>query len=298
MWRAIRHAHTGYLWCAAACTSFSLFLRAVRWRILLNAEARLGIGTVFRCNAVGYLGNYFLPARAGEVLRSVLIGRSSKLTNTYVLTTALSERMMDVIAVVLAGSLALLGVNPKPGWLTDVSRSMVLASAAGALAVAVLPHAGNLIERLLTSVPLPARMRKFLLATAGQVLLGLRAFHHGGRLAAFAALTAVIWPVDGLSVMAGARALNLAIPFPVAMLLLTAMALGSALPTTPGYIGVYQFAAVMVLGPFGVARDQALAYSVMAQALAYVVVAAFGLPAAYASRRSRAASAAALHGSA
>jgi glycosyltransferase 2 family protein len=298
VWEAIRRAHAGYLWCAALCTATALFLRAVRWRILLNAEARLGIGTVFRSNMVGYLGNYFLPARAGEVLRSVLISRSSKLTNAYVLTTALSERMMDVIAVVLAASLALFGVNPKPGWLTDLSRSMALASAAGALAVVVLPHTGNLIEKILTCLPLPARMRRFLLATADQVLLGLRAFHHGGRLAGFAGLTAVIWSVDGLSVMAGTRALDLAIPFPTAILLLTAMALGSALPTTPGYIGIYQFAAVLVLGPFGVARDQALAYSIMAQAVGYVVVAAFGLPAAYASRPSRPASATAIHKSA
>jgi len=42
----------------------------------------------------GYLGNSFLPARAGEV-RSYIINSRSSLTKTYVFTTALSERMMD-----------------------------------------------------------------------------------------------------------------------------------------------------------------------------------------------------------
>jgi uncharacterized membrane protein YbhN (UPF0104 family) len=251
----------------------------------LNAEGRFGIGPVFRANMAGYLGNNFLPARAGEVLRSVMISRKSELTSAYVLTTALSERLMDAIAVVLAAALVLLGVHPKPAWLTDVSRSMAAAAGAGAVAVAVAPHTGGLIENLLGRTPLPERLRKFLLTTAGQVLLGLRAFHDWGRLAAFAGFTAVIWSMDGLTVMVGARSLDLAISFPAAILLLTAMALGSALPSTPGYIGIYQFAAVMVLGPFGVPKDQALAYSVIAQAIGYVVVIVIGLPTLYLGRQ-------------
>jgi uncharacterized membrane protein YbhN (UPF0104 family) len=62
------------------------------------------------------------------------------------------------------------------------------------------------------------------------------------------------------------------------------MALGSALPSTPGYIGIYQFAAVMVLGSFGIPRDQALACSFLTQAVSYVVITALGLPALYISR--------------
>lgn len=285
VWQAMAHAHAAWLWGAAALTTVSLCVRAVRWRILLNAEARLSFGTVFRCNAVGYLGNNFLPARAGEVLRSVLISGASELSNSYVLTTALGERLMDVIAVILAAALALLWVNPKPAWMTDLSRSMAAVAVAGALAIVILPHSGTLVDRLIARLPLSDRVRKFLLHTSGQVLLGLRAFHDWGRLAAFAGLTAVVWSLDAVTVLAGARALDVRIPLPGAFLLLTAMALGSALPSTPGYIGIYQFAAVMVLGPLGVSHDRALAYSVVAQAVSYVVITAVGLPALYASRR-------------
>jgi uncharacterized protein (TIRG00374 family) len=275
---AIAHARPAWLACAAGITVCTCFLRGLRWRILLNAEADLSVATVFRANMVGYLANNFLPARAGEVLRSVLIGRVSKLTSAYVLTTALAERLMDVIAVVLAATLVLLGIDPKPRWLADLSRSMSVAAVAGVAAVIVLPHTGRLIERALQALPVGARIRQFLQTTAAQVLLGIRAFHHWGRLAGFSALTVLIWTGDGLGVLAGARALDLHIAFPVAMLLLSAMALGSALPSTPGYIGIYQFAAVMILGPFGIPRDSALAYSLVAQAVGYVVVAALGLP--------------------
>jgi hypothetical protein len=53
----------------------------------------------------------------------VLISSRAKLSKTYVLTTALSERLMDVIALVLGSSLVLLTVSPKPRWMEDLSRT-------------------------------------------------------------------------------------------------------------------------------------------------------------------------------
>jgi uncharacterized membrane protein YbhN (UPF0104 family) len=192
---------------------------------------------------------------------------------------------MDVIAVVMAASLALFGVNPKPRWLADISGSLLAAVVAGAVAVAVLPHTGNLIGNILEHLPLPDRLRRLLLATSSQVLLGLRAFHHWGRMAGFAALTALVWSADGVGAMVAARALDLRIPFPLVILLLAAMALGSTLPSTPGYVGIYQFAAVLVLLPSGIRRDQALACSFLLQAVGYAVIVALGVPALHASRQ-------------
>ena len=71
----------------------------------------------------GYLGNNFLPARAGELVRTFLISRRSSLSKTYVLTTALSERLMDVIALVLGSSIVLLRMDMKVPWMENLSRS-------------------------------------------------------------------------------------------------------------------------------------------------------------------------------
>src|SRR5258707_8986665 len=50
---------------AAVIGSLSYLLRALRWRVLLSARERLGAVTVFWATMAGYLGNNFLPARAG-----------------------------------------------------------------------------------------------------------------------------------------------------------------------------------------------------------------------------------------
>lgn len=281
VWNIVVHADLRYLATGTAIACFSFFLRSLRWRILLNAEARLRVATVFWANMSGYLGNSFLPARAGEVIRSVLISGRSGLSKTYVLTTALSERMMDAIALVLFSSIVLLGVNPKPAWMRDVSGGLTIAAAAGALCVIVLPHSGGLLESMMKRIPQPAAIRTPLLRLVGQILLGLRAFHDWGRLAGFSALTVAIWVSDSVGTMVGTYALGLHVGFPAAVLLLAGMGLGSALPSTPGYVGVYQFAAVSILPLFGVPRDGALAYSLVAQASSYVLVLAWGLPGFY-----------------
>jgi hypothetical protein len=150
----------------------------------------------------------------------------------------------------------------------DLSRTTAIVAAAGALALAVLPHMEGLCRN---------RLPRF----AGQALLGVRAFHNAGRFLGFAALTAAIWIADAFGAMLMADGLRLHFSFAMAMLLMTGMGLGSALPSTPGYVGIYQFAAVTVLTPFGIGRDAALAYSLVAQASTCVVTLALGLPSLY-----------------
>jgi len=285
--RAIAGARWSYIALATAITSGSYFLRSIRWRILLNATDRLSVGTVFWANMAGYLGNNFLPARAGEWIRSYLIARHSSLSTTYVLTTALGERLMDVIALVLGSSLVLLGMDAKPQWMEGLSRTMAIVAGAGAVSILLLPHTGNLVDQVLHRLPLPSRLRDLLLRLAGQILQGLRAFHSWGRMTGFVILTVAIWTADACAAIAGAQGLGIDISFRVALLLLTGLGLGSALPSTPGYVGIYQFVAVTVLMPFGVHRDAALAYILVLQVAGYLVVLAFGLPGFYRLRGAR-----------
>jgi hypothetical protein len=281
VWTTIAGARWQFLAAAGLTVCLSFFLRSLRWRILLNAEGNLSVGTVFCATMAGYMGNAFLPARAGELIRTMVVSSRSSLSKTYVLTTALSERLMDVIALVLWASLILLGVNPKPGWMGGVARTMAIAAGLGAVAIAVLPHTGSLSQNVLRRLPLPHTLRGRLIGLAEQVLLGMRAFHHAGRFLGFAALTVVIWMCDAAGTMLGAHALGLAVSFPMAMLLLTGLGLGSALPSTPGYVGIYQFVAVTVLVPLGIPKSSALAFILMVQAYGYLMTLLVGLPCMY-----------------
>lgn len=272
---------------AACCIlmSTTLFLRAIRWRILLLAEGRVSIPLAFWATSAGYFGNNFLPARAGELIRTMMISSRAGLSRMYVLTTALSERMIDAITLVVISASVLLLLPSKPGWLAEAAKPFAVLGFCGVLAIAALPHFEPLYLRVLGWLPLQERLRKKIEHLIANILLGIRSFHNGRRLTGFLALTALIWCLDAATTIVGAQALGLVIPPPVAFLLITGLGLGSALPSTPGYVGVYQFVAVSVLTPFGFQRHDAIAYILLFQALQYFVIGIWGLLAFVQARR-------------
>lgn len=266
-------------WVAAACgmCALAMFLRAVRWRILLTAEGAVPVRTAFWATTAGYFGNNFLPARGGELVRVFMVSARSTLSKTYVLTTALSERAADAIALVLISACVLLTLEVKPGWFGPAARPFAILALCGVLSIALLPRFEWLCIAVFRKLPCSEGLRSKLEHIVQQALLGIRSFHDSGRLMRFLAMTAVIWFSDGVFTIFGAKAIGLTLSLPVAFLLIAGLGLGSALPSTPGYVGIYQFVAVSVLVPFGFSRTDAIAYILLAQALQYVVITALGL---------------------
>jgi uncharacterized protein (TIRG00374 family) len=272
----VRGARPGLLGLTIAIATGNLFLRSFRWRILLNAEGRVSVSTAFWATAAGYFGNNFLPARAGELVRTAFVSARSRLDYPYVLATAACERIADAVTLVAITALVLLTLPTRPGWLAGAATPIAIAALAGASLIVVLPWLESFGKKIIERAPLPRALKPRLIAAAEQAVRGIRAFHDARRFFGFAGLTIVIWTVDALATVIGGTALGLSMPLAVAFLLIAALGLGSALPSTPGYVGNNQFVAVTVLTPFGFTRNQAIAYMLTGQALSYVVVGIWG----------------------
>src|SRR5260221_5582650 len=200
-------AAPGGLILTAGIGTVSLFLRACRWRILLNAEGAVGVSTAFWATAAGYFGNNFLPARAGELVRSFMISSRSALGNTYVLATALSERVADAIALVVISAAVLLILPAQPGWLGGAARPFAILGVFGALAIAILPLLGGVAQAAIERLPLPPAQRSRLTTAVAQGLRGMRAFHSVPRRSGFLGLTVLIWSLDAVGTAVAGRAL-------------------------------------------------------------------------------------------
>jgi glycosyltransferase 2 family protein len=276
VWRTIAGADPVLLALTAVIASATLFLRALRWRILLNAHGRVSVPAAFWATAAGLFGNNFLPARAGELVRTYMIAAQSGLAKSYVLATALSERVADAIVLAVMSAVVLLAMPSPPGWFADAATPVAIVGLVGAAAIAVLPLLGPMGRTLIERAPVPGSLRPRLVAAMEQGLQGLRGFHHGRRLSGFLALAVLIWVLDAAGTVLGGAALGLHIQPAAAFLLIAGLSVGSALPSTPGYIGIYQFVAVSVLTPFGFSRAEAIAFILVTQALGYVVIGFWG----------------------
>lgn len=276
IWTVLSRMRPLYFALACSVASVAYLFRALRWRVLLAAGQPIRCREVFWATMAGYLGNCYLPGRAGELVRTFIVSSRSSLSTTYVLTTALMERLTDAIALVILASLALLGIEPRPEWLGRVFGIGVVLAGLGTLALFVLPRFQARLARLVELLPARASFRRRIAAMLEQLFLGLGTLRDPGRGLKFVALTLLIWAVDAAGSMVLARSIGLRLPFRLALVLLAGLGLGSALPSVPGYVGIYQYVAVTVLVPFGFTRTDALAYILLAQAGIYLVVTVWG----------------------
>ncbi|HYO80461.1 MAG TPA: lysylphosphatidylglycerol synthase transmembrane domain-containing protein [Bryobacteraceae bacterium] len=263
----------------------ALVLRAIRWRVLLSAEAPVDFRIAFFATSAGYLANNVLPARAGEVLRTLMISRRTGIGRTFTLTTAFLERVADAIALVTISGLVLAFWATGPEWLSRAAVPVAVAGLCGLAAMVFLPRMKSWLTRVLSSLPLRGRVADRSEYMLHQVLHGIGSFHDAGRVTRFVALTIVIWCIDAVLIRVGAQAIRLEIALPLAFLLVAGLGLASALPSTPGYVGIFQFVAVGVLTPSGLTRSEAIAFILFWQAINYLVVSFWGAIALLAEKR-------------
>ena len=273
----IATARPTWLVLAGLLFTISSVIRGVRWSTLLASEKPVGVATAFWGTMVGNLGNNFLPLRAGEVLRSAMMGRATGISRTFVLASALMERVLDALVLMVLLPLFL----SKVSGLAEFSDRVVLLALTSVVGLAAMPFALKLvphIERLIVRIPfISVSIRDMASHMLGKFTSGLGSLFHTRRAVIASTLTVGAWAVDASAGVVVAVALDLQLDFMEAFTLLAALGLSSALPSTPGFLGIFQFVAVTVLSPFGFTKDQALAYILVFQGVCFCVYLLWGL---------------------
>jgi len=257
--------------------SLSYFVRGLRWHVLLRIEKFIPPMTVFWAMMLGYLGNNFLPARAGELVRSVMIGRSAQISKSYALATILTERLIDMAVLVLICLGMVIFLKEMPGWLASALPILGAIGLAGLAALFFIPRHEHWLKTRLPRVLLPESLRDPASQILGKFFVGMHIFQHPSQALCFLGLTMIIWLIDSWVAIEVASAFNLTLTFIGALLLLGGLGLASMIPSTPGSIGIFQFVAVTVLVLFNFTRSEALVYIIALQAVVYAVVTVWGL---------------------
>ena len=275
--QTLKSANLAYLAAALGVFSVSCLARALRWRVLLSAEKKLPVLVVFWSMMAGYLGNAYLPARAGEVIRSVLVGQRGGISKSFALATALTERLADAVLLVSVSAAALLTITSLPAAFLRAIRVMAVVGFIGAAAIFIAPRMSGMIQQVVHRLPIPESPRNKINGIVSSFLSGAGALQHPTRLFQFLVFSAILWSLDTLVGLLTAWAFGLNPTPSQIFILLAALGIASAIPSTPGYVGVYQFVAITVLVPFGFTDSQALAFIVAFQGLTYLGITFWGL---------------------
>jgi hypothetical protein len=256
--------------------------RAARWQILLRPIAAVPYTHVLGYTYIGYLANNVLPARLGELVRSAALGDGERLSGTTVLGTVVVERIVDTTMVVAIAAVAVLLLS-----VGGVMGTAVLAGVAFVgLAIGILAL-GIMANRL----PGAARVRAFMarwpviLDLARRLGDGLAVARNPRVVVGAVAFSVLAWSASIATFFAGARAVGIDLSVPQAALVGSGVALISIVPSGPGYVGTFEFAATRIAGGFGVDAERAFAMALLVHAVILLVTTVGGIIAILVRRR-------------
>lgn len=284
-WAAARSASPTLLLLAVALATSTFVLRVPRWQHLLrtDAGARLGTGPAWHAIAIGFMANNVLPFRAGELLRAWAVTRLAPVRFTSAFSSVAVERVFDGLIVTALLALSLLSPTVPPEARIGGTLVSDLATRAGLLFVLLLLAASMMVamparaERILRRlVPWPALAERLVGILQGAAA-GLGALRSPGRLVLVVLWSAVVWLANAAAMWLAAFAFGMDLGFSAMLLLQGVLVFGVAVPSTPGYVGVFQFIIVLVLGVLGVNRDLAFAYAVTYHVTTWIPITVLGL---------------------
>lgn len=238
-----------------------VLLRAGRWRLLLRPIRDLSFATVLASVFVGYLANNVLPARLGEVVRSGHLGGRTGVGRTTALGTVVVERAVDTVMVVGIAGLAVAALQVSGPVAAAVTIGLAVA---GLLTVGIgMAIAAHRLPGAAAVARLAARWA-ILGTLAARLRDGLAVAGKPRTLGAAVALSAVAWAMSSLAFLFAGASLGITLGPAEAALFATGVALASAVPAGPGYVGTFELAGVAIGTAIGVGSAEALALTVLA----------------------------------
>jgi uncharacterized protein (TIRG00374 family) len=109
-------ATINYLWVipAVGIALLSFFLRAWRWRIILESAGKISIWRAYHPMIIGFMINCVLPGRLGEVARPVILQKKENIPFTTGLATVVAERVFDIciLLILFMLTVGLLQIDP------------------------------------------------------------------------------------------------------------------------------------------------------------------------------------------
>lgn len=300
-------AGANYWLLAASLVPLLLFLvlRAIRWRLLFYPKQGLRLLNLFAVINIGYLLSNIFPARLGDVARAYLIGDTEDVSRASAFSTVVAERVLDALCAV-GGFFIVLPFADLPDWMV---RSGLIVGVAALVAVVLFvvlvrrkEWSLRLVDRILQALHWPdhetmarfwtrlaERTRLSFLARvpwADRAELGKMA---GSLIDGFSGVTTprlglpllfwsvLIWAVISAYYWIVLLAFEPGQPYVAGVGVASITALGMTIPSSPGFIGVFEFLTRETMVLFGMAPDVALGYALVAHAFVYVVYSLLGL---------------------
>jgi uncharacterized protein (TIRG00374 family) len=279
-WQTLRNIDPRRLVVPLIMFALNYPLRALRWQLIFPRQARPAYWLTFRTFAIGTGTNNFVPGRAGDVARCVLISKDSSMAGiSLALATVAVEKVLDGLMLIVVVLLTCLYISP-PTWLMRLAISAIFVFGAALAIILLMRFRTQWFLIRVQGILAAMRLRSVAKKTTALFLSfneGLNGVASVAQIVCLTALSALVWITDAGGAWGIARVLGLPLSPPYCLVISAVIGLGLMIPAGPASIGTYEFFAVAAIGLAGITSGSALAYALLLHSWALVTSSIVGL---------------------
>jgi hypothetical protein len=228
---------------------------------------------------IGQAVNVFMPARAGDIVRSALVETENA---AYVLGTQMMTLAADLLMTSVLVLLLLTRIE-TPQWMRRPGELLLAVGALTLFGMIVLAYGSKYLQRALQWLEGKWSWPRGLgvLAMIREFLRSFILLKSPWLLITLSVITVVLWTLYTFVNWVLLEAAGVSLQWPesaaAALFVLVVLQLGVAVPTSPGRVGVYHFLAVQALAVFSVDQPMAVSFSILVHLISVIIPAGIGV---------------------
>lgn len=285
LWQSVQDANYWWLIPGVLIYLLGVIARAWRWHYLLRPVKSIPTTTLFPITAIGYMGNNIYPARAGEVLRAIVLKKFEEVPISASLATIVVERVFDgvvMLGFVFLNLPELARLTVSSGFIGNIQTlalwgaGVFLGVLALFLLAAMYPERAIWIIKWFCGYVIPARFRPQVISLAENFLAGLAALRSPREVLMIFLTSVVIWLLETGKYWFVMQAFPFTVSFFTLMLMNGIVNLATTIPSAPGYVGTFDAPGIAVLSAYGVDRAVATGYTLVLHIALWVPITVIG----------------------
>ncbi len=268
----------------------SFVIRTFRWQFILGAAHSVSFWQAFHPMMIGFMLNCILPGRIGELARPAILQKKDNIPFSTGLATVAAERFFDIILLIILAIIVFAFVHIDPALdisfgkyhlnretLIAIGAGMFKLSAALITGVIIISFSATqkVIKRLIMALPaiffftgsdfknrIQKRICTPFIGFLENFALGFVLIKNPKKVGICIVLSTIIWSLAALSyyVMAlGCPGIRLSYFEITAVMIIICLFI--ALPSVPGYWGLWEAGGVFALSLFGISAKEALGFT-------------------------------------
>ncbi len=297
-----------YFWILPAVfiALMSFVIRTLRWQFILGAAHTVNFRQAFHPLMIGFMLNCILPGRIGELARPVILQKKDNIPFSTGLATVAAERLFDIILLIILSITVFAFVHIDPALdicfgkyhlnretLTAIGTGMFKLSAALITGVIIISFSAiqKVVKRLIMALPamfffagsnFKNRMQEKIctpiIGFLENFVLGFALIKNPKKVGICIVLSTIIWSLAALSyyvMTLGCPGIRLSYFEITAVMIIICLFI--ALPSVPGYWGLWEAGGVFALSLFGISAKEALGFTLANHVIQIVPVIIIGL---------------------